>query len=61
VILAEGTFQIAAPAPDRQDFRAWTETGKRFFLYWIDRERGDHPVIDRTDDAFFACAYAAEA
>ncbi len=61
MILAEGTFQIATPASDRQDFRARTETGKRFFLYWIDRERGDHPIINRVDDACFAYAYAAEA
>ena len=59
-VLAEGTREIASVAADGEDRMAGMKVMQRLFLDGVERERGQPPIVRRTDDAADVRARAAE-
>mgnify|MGYP000893107760 CR=1 FL=1 len=59
-VLAEGTREIAPIAADGENVAAGIKIVQRLFLDGVERERGQPPVVRRTDDAADVRTRAAE-
>ena len=59
-VLAERAGEIASVAADREDRMAGMKVVQRLFLDGVERERGQPPIVRRTDDAADVRARAAE-